>query len=38
MCGTEDLTVKLRQRRLRWSGYVKRAEGSFVEGSGGSKD
>ena len=27
MCGVEDLSVKLRQRRLRWFGHVKRAEG-----------
>ena len=24
MCGVEDLSVKLRQRRLRWFGHVKR--------------
>ena len=23
MCGVEDLSVKLRQRRLRWFGHVK---------------
>ena len=27
MCGVEDLSVELRQRRLRWFGHVKRAGG-----------
>jgi len=31
MCGVEDLSVKLRQRRLRWFGQVRRAEGSLVK-------
>ena len=26
MCEVEDLSVKLRQRRLRWFGHVKRGE------------
>ena len=26
----EDLTVKLRQRRLRWFGHVKKAEGGVL--------
>ena len=26
----EDLFVKLRQRRLRWFGHVKRAEGGVL--------
>ena len=26
MCGVEDFSVKLKQRRLRWFGHVKRAE------------
>ena len=30
MCWVEDLSVKLRQRRLRWFGHVKRA--GCVEG------
>ena len=30
MCGVEDLSVKLKQRRLRWIGHVKRAEGSLL--------
>ena len=30
MCGVEELPVKLRQRRLRWYGHVKRAEGSVL--------
>ena len=30
MCGVEDLSVKLRQRRLRWFGHVKRAEGGVL--------
>ena len=25
-CGAKDLSVKLRQRRLRWFGHVKRVE------------
>ena len=28
MCGVEDLSIKLRQRRLRGFGHVKRAEGA----------
>ena len=32
MCGVDDLSVKLRQRRLRWLEHVKRAErGVLVE-------
>ncbi len=32
MCGVEDLSVKLRTRRLRWFGHVKRArEGALGE-------
>ena len=27
MCGVEDLSVKLRQRRPRWFGHMKRAGG-----------
>ena len=27
MCGVDNLSVKLRQRRLRWVGHVKRVEG-----------
>ena len=27
MCGVQDLSLKLRQIRLRWLGHVKRAEG-----------
>ena len=30
MCGVEDLSVKVRQRRLRWFGHVRRAEGSLL--------
>ena len=30
MCGVEDLSVKLRQRRLRWFGHVKRSEGGVL--------
>ena len=30
MCGVEDLSVKVRQRRLRWFGHVGRAEGSLL--------
>ena len=30
MCEVEDLSVKLRQRRLRWFGHVKRAEGGML--------
>ena len=30
MCGVDDLSVKLRQKRLRWFGHVKRAEGSLL--------
>ena len=30
MCGVEDLSVKLRQRRLKWFGHVKRAEMGVV--------
>ena len=28
-CGYEDLPVTLRQRRLRWFGHVRKAEGSL---------
>ena len=31
MCGVEDLSDKLRQKRLRCFGLVKRAEGDVVE-------
>ena len=31
ICGVEDLSVKLRQRRLRWFEHVKRAEGSLLK-------
>ena len=34
MCGVEDLSVKLRQTRLRWFGHVKRAGGMLGEGGG----
>ena len=30
MCGVEDLSVKVRQRRLRWLGQVRREEGSLL--------
>ena len=30
MCGVENLSVKLRQKRLRWFGHVKRAERGCV--------
>ena len=30
MCRVEDLSVKLRQRRLRWFGHVKGAEGGVL--------
>ena len=30
MCGVENLSVKLRQGRLRWFGHVKRAEGGVL--------
>ena len=30
MCEVEDLSVKLRQRRLRWFGLVKRVEGDVL--------
>ena len=30
MCKVEDLSVKLRQRRLRWFGHTKRAEGGVL--------
>ena len=30
MCGVEDLSVRLRQKRLRWSRHVKRAEGDVL--------
>ena len=30
MCGVEDLSVKVRQRRLRWFGHIRRAEGSLL--------
>ena len=29
MCGVEDLSVKVRQRRLKWFGHIKRAEDSL---------
>ena len=31
MCGVEDLSVKLRQTRLRWFGHVKSAEGGSMQ-------
>ena len=32
MCGVEDLSVKLRQKRLRiWFGYVKMKEGGVLD-------
>ena len=30
MCGVEDLSVRVMQRRLRWFGHVRRAEGSLL--------
>ncbi len=30
MCGVEDLSAKLRQRRLRWFGHVERAGGGAL--------
>ena len=30
VCGVEDLSVKVRQRRLSWFGHVGRAEGSLL--------
>ena len=30
MCGLEDLSAKLRKRRLTWFGHVKRAEGGLL--------
>ena len=30
MCRVEDLSVKVRQRRLRWFGHVRRARGSLL--------
>ena len=30
MCGVEDLSVKVRQRRLRWFGHARRAEDSLL--------
>ncbi len=30
MCGIEDLSAKLRQRRLTWFGYVERAGGGAL--------
>ena len=37
MCGVEDLSIKLRQRRLRWFGHVKRAEGGVLGEVGGGE-
>ena len=34
MCGVEDLSAKMRQKRLRWFGHVKKAE----EGGWGIKN
>ena len=34
-CQVEDLSVKLRQKRQRWFGHVKRAEGRSVLGDVG---
>ena len=31
LCRVEDLSIKLVQRRLRWFGHVKRAEGVLGE-------
>ena len=31
MCGLEVLSIKLRQRILRWLGHVKRADSSFLK-------
>ena len=31
MAGVEDISVKLRQRRLRWFRHVKRAEDSLLK-------
>ena len=31
MCGVEDLSVKLRQRRLRWFELVTREEGDVLD-------
>ena len=30
ICGVDDLSVTLRQRRLRWFEHVKRAEGGML--------
>ncbi len=30
ICGVEDLSAKLRQRRLRWLGHVERAGGGAL--------
>ncbi len=30
MCGVEDLSAKLRQRRLRWFGHVEKAGGGAL--------
>ena len=30
MCGVVDLSVKVRQRRLRWFGHIRRVEGSLL--------
>ena len=30
MHGVEDLSVKVRQRRMRWFGHIRRAEGSLL--------
>ena len=30
MCRVEDLSVKLKQRRLKWFRHVKRAEGGML--------
>ena len=30
MCGVEDLSVQVRQRKLRWFGHIRRAEGSLL--------
>ena len=37
MCGVEDISVKLKQRRLRWFGHVKRVEGACVGWGGGGE-
>ena len=37
MCGVEDLSVKLRQRRLRWLEHVKWVEGEVLGEVGGGE-